>query len=442
MKKGTLKNVVMYLLTAVLSVLIIIYIGYHLTRAFSSGIETQAASVVTRENTLSVEGYIMRHETMIYPTASGTVNYTVPDGTKVSSGDVVVQVCSGESVRDRISEIDAELSLLENSWLGKNLTLSDTSGIDQQIGEQYETVCRRLAAGDIEYACYRRDSLLALLNKRRLVMKNISGDDYGERIEALKAEKAALTGETGDIVEEIKAGTAGYFYSTTDGYEKAFDSSKYSSMSLEDFRFMVSSEPNERFTAEGGCIGKVVTDYVWYLAIVLPAETYREIPKKTYYDVIFPYSSDARVRMKLEREVITAENDDVLLFFSCGEHPENFSFLRSQQVELVTESYTGYGVPFGAVHLDEEGQRGVYVLDGSTVRFRSVSILAQSGDGYVVAEYDTEAEAEADAALAAEMEGAEEEAIKAAQSGRLRGLRMYEFVIIKGKDLYDGKVIS
>ena len=61
------------------------------------------------------------------------------------------------------------------------------------------------------------------------------------------------------------------------------------------------------------------------------------------------------------------------------------------------------------------GATGVYVMQGSTVKFKPVNIL-YTGDNYVICEKN--------------------------ETGDTGKLRLYDEVIEKGKDLYDGKFIQ
>ena len=96
---------------------------------------------------------------------------------------------------------------------------------------------------------------------------------------------------------------------------------------------------------------------------------------------------------------------------------EDFDYTRRQTVEIKTAEYSGYKVPVSAVRL-ENGIKGVYILDSSTVRFREINPLFEK-DGWIVCE---------------EKDSSDEN-----QKNRLS---LYDFVITEGKDLYDGKVLS
>ena len=57
-----LKKTAGYILTAAVSVMIIVYILFHLFGEYDSGLETVAAEYVTMEQSITVEACILRNE--------------------------------------------------------------------------------------------------------------------------------------------------------------------------------------------------------------------------------------------------------------------------------------------------------------------------------------------------------------------------------------------
>ena len=103
---------------------------------------------------------------------------------------------------------------------------------------------------------------------------------------------------------------------------------------------------------------------------------------------------------------------------SASEMPGDFNYLRSQTVQIVERSYSGYRVPTSAVRV-VDGVRGVYVLEGSTVRFRRITPLTEL-DGYMIEQ---------------KQNTLDEDSVK-------YDLGYCELVITNGKDLYEGKIIE
>ena len=67
------------------------------------------------------------------------------------------------------------------------------------------------------------------------------------------------------------------------------------------------------------------------------------------------------------------ENGEVLLVFVTQEMPADFDFARTQRVSAVYGEVTGYRVPSSALRV-VDGQVGVYVRAGSTIRFRTADV--------------------------------------------------------------------
>ena len=85
-----------------------------------------------------------------------------------------------------------------------------------------------------------------------------------------------------------------------------------------------------------------------------------------------------------------------------------------ENVEIVEQSYSGYKIPSNAIRFNKENNSGVYVLRGKIISFIEVEIL-YSQEEYVI--------------------------VSASRTGG-RGLKLYDDVVIKGRDVYDGKVIN
>ena len=92
-------------------------------------------------------------------------------------------------------------------------------------------------------------------------------------------------------------------------------------------------------------------------------------------------------------------------------------------------SVSGYRIPSDSlVKLD--GEDGVYIIVGTVVEFRRVTVV-KKGEGYcIVKTYEEDR---------AELEKAEEEGI---QVVRPPYLKINDLIITSGNDLYDGKLLD
>lgn len=415
MDKQYLKQVGKYALSAILSVLVVAYIIYHLVNSFSMEVETMAADLVTVSETYTSDGYIFRNETVLSASDVGSVNFMFNDGARVRRGVAVANIYSGtntDEVNARMSDIERQIKILENSGIANDVTLSDSSVIDSKIDSLYYTMGSKLNSGDIDYVLRRKDELLTLMNKKQLILKSAGG--FKTRLAELQSEKASLTASLGGAHETLRANESGYIYTETDGYEGIFTLDAADNFTLNDFHKLIDTEPKISEKA----VGKIATDFIWYLACELPAVQQQYYKVGNSYTVRFPYSGDKEVPMKLNRIVTSSEEDSIVLVFSTGSVPEDFNFLRKQSVEIVQQSYTGYRIPVSCVRI-VDGVQGVYIKTGNVASFKEIVPLVEIDGYFIAAQQD-----------------------KVNDENYASKLGMYDLVIVKGKNLYENKIIQ
>ena len=415
--RSRLADLVVHIATIAVAAAALAYLGYHFFEGFSADIETEYATLVTDSDVVPLDAYIMRSESVIFAasaTSGHSVGYVFSDGTKVHGGQVVANIYTGDGSSDEaIVDLDRRIDLLESSNLTDGMTSSDTYVIDSKIQNYYYLIHQSTLLGNYSNLTKRRDELLTLINKRRILTGVTTG--YSDRIESLTAERALLSAGQDTIAESVEAPYAGYFYSTTDGYESTFSASKVESLTLAEFDKMLSSQPT-RYSDR--TVGKMVSDFNWYIVCETTRDSLRYFTKGYSYYVNFPYNDDISIKMTLSNIVSEVGSDHVLLVLETERIPEDFSFRRMQPVELVRSSYTGYRVPISAARL-VDGKQGVYIMIGNTIEFREIDILLEMDGYYIVAEQDPVNDPDYASKLG-----------------------LYDQIVVSGKNLYDGKLIS
>lgn len=415
--RSRLADLVVHIATIAVAAAALAYLGYHFFEGFSADIETEYATIVTDSDVVPLDAYIMRSESVIFAasaTSGHSVGYVFSDGTKVHGGQVVANIYTGDGSSDEaIVDLNRRIDLLESSNLTDGMTSSDTYVIDSKIQNYYYLIHQSTLLGNYSNLTKRRDELLTLINKRRILTGATTG--YSDRIESLTAERALLSSGQDTIAESVEAPYAGYFYSTTDGYESTFSASKVESLTLAEFDKMLSSQPT-RYSDRA--VGKMVSDFNWYIVCETTRDSLRYFTKGYSYYVNFPYNDDVSIRMTLSNVVSEVGSDRVLLVLETERIPEDFSFRRMQPVDLVRSSYTGYRVPISAARL-VDGKQGVYIMIGNTIEFREIDILLEMDGYYIVAEQDPVNDPDYASKLG-----------------------LYDQIVVSGKNLYDGKLIS
>ena len=417
-----LAGVLKYVISTVCSIGLVVFLMYHIIGSLTSDVETASISFTTQEQASEYDAYIFRGESLLYTSTTdvGNINFLLEDGTKVSVGEEVCQVYAGSASGDSgiaLAEIERKLELLRNSNLEENVNYSDTQLIDNAINNAYYTLLTRMADGAAGYAMAKSDDLISSMNQRLIITKHV--ENFDRQIRMLESERTALITGSGAAAESIYCDRAGYYYSDIDGFEEIFSSDKIENLTLDEYDSLVSSAADislQKNRAGGTNCGKIVTEYNWYIGVKITTEESRSYTEGYTYTVIFPYNSDLRISMILDRMILQADDNRVVLVFRTNTIPEHFSFLRRQTVQIVTNTWEGYKVPLSAVRIID-GVQGVYILEGYIVEFRRIEPLREI-DGYFICRENNGTEEDADM------------------------LELYDHIIINGKNLYSGKIIS
>lgn len=411
MDKEYLKRAAFYAVTALLGIAAVIYFIYHLLIAFDNSVIFEQAQLAVSNGSIVSDGYIFRDESVLFTDSDGVLESYFDDGEHVKANTELARVHSSSSGVDRqeIAKIDRQIRLLQSSNL-TSTSLYDTKYIDRQISEMYYLVCDKLSQGDFEYACQKTEDLNILLNQRQIITN--TRVSFNNEIAALQAKKESLSGSYDDHGVSVKTKNAGYYYSSTDGYEGIFSPELLPSITPDEFAELCKSEVQ---TYSGKYpAGKIVSTHNWYIVCTVDKIKASEFHEGQVYNVSFPYAGNEIIPFTLERVASSPNGQTALLILKTDIVPDGFVFNRSQKIEIVYSTTSGVRVPANALRVIN-GEYGVYILDENVVRFIKIDIIFE-GDGYYISqteypEDDTE-----------------------------RRLQEHDRIITAGKELYDGKI--
>ena len=451
--KDYLKKVLLRVAGTVLGLLMIAYIGYQIWHKVTSNVRCIPATPYTYTVKTTGEGYVFRSETVIESPGAGAVVSAVPAGTKVSANSEVASLYSsgGADVERMLADIDEQIALLSASSDTSNLTNRDVSKLDSETYSLITEIRRCAEQGRYSEAVSHKLNLITKVNKRNAASG--AGGDLAAQIAELERERASLTSALGTLLSVVRTPCSGWYYPDTDGYEKAFSADGIGSMTYDDFKSLVAS-PAADTSLDAG---KTVTSSVWYFACELSKSSLDQKVPGEKYTVFFPHNRGAKIVMTLEK--ICPGGDTGIAVFRTDKTPDGFDFARMQSYELLENEYTGFKVPKSAVRIID-GQTGVYVLTGEVVHFRKIEIMTEYESNYLVVmdhteTEETEAETNSDNdGVAQSPEWSPEDAQSAEsedtgvsesaepQKEEYRWLEVNENIIVSGKGLSDGRVIT
>ncbi len=282
---------------------------------------------------------------------------------------------------------------------------SQLEAISGQINEQHSALISCIVGGEYSDASALHNSFLEVMCKREITLQESTG--YSEKISALRARISELEALVSGDVQWIYAGGSGYFVSKVDGYEGELGFSDIDSLTEKRINDIVANPEK----SGGNAVGKLISDYTWRVAAVIDTEKMFGIYAGS--KVMLRVGSDSSL---LEAEVVSVENcgdGKSIYVFQCDRLTSAVVQGRTAHFKLVISSYGGLRVSRGAIRYDEEGERGVYIVRGTSLAFRKINVLYW-GEDYVICSQETGEDY----------------------------LKLYDRIVTEGKDLYEGKVVE
>jgi hypothetical protein len=395
------------LLSVLLSLSVVLYLGYQIYSLNHDVIQTEYALEYTHYQTLPLEGIFVRDEMVLTTSADGVVGYCQPTGSKVAAGHVVAKVFENSNqaaIQAQIDDITATINNLESlqtdgTQLSANIEILD-SRIDQAINKILYITDRGTTAGMESVS----DDLIQLLNKKQMVLGN-SGDFTGY-LASLKAEKASLESSLSTYTT-IMTDTPGYFINPIDGYENILDYHTITEISYEKLTEALFTKPN---TTEA--VGKMVSSNEWYFAATVDSSAAQYIGPDDMVDITLPLISDETYSCRVAALNIDYAEDTTVIVLHCSQMNQQLAQARIENAQLRLRTHRGLRVNQAALRV-VDGVTGVYVVSGITAKFRPVDILYSDTD-FAICAYD---------------------------AANTNSLVQYDEVIVRGGDLYDGKII-
>ena len=402
MKQGkSYFTVILWILLAAIAA----YFGYNVVSSLYAPLMTATVTPYEAGAGYYASGFVVREEELLY-SQYGTTVLNCAEGAHVAANDTVATGYRSEDAKTRqtrIDELSGQIEQLQYAWSAVS-SVYDQAALDADIAGDLAQLSRYLALRDMNSVSDLSPELKGLILRR-----TGSDSDSGSlqaRISTLQAELETLEAQSAGDTSAILAGKAGTFSAAVDGYESVLTPERLMEMAVAEFE---SVQPDE---TDANAIGRLVTSATWYYACVVPASELSGVEEGDRATLTFARDYYQPVTMRVAR-LGGNEAGSRLLVLSSDRALQNVTLLRQQSAEIVFTSYSGLRVPKSAVRV-ENGQTGVYILEGTLAKWKPITILHDTGESYVVT-LDTSS---------------------------TNNLWPGDELIINAKNLYDGKVVN
>lgn len=408
---------------AAIAVALVIYFGFYVAKVFSEPYTTALAYTYTSNDSAEAVGILVRQETVL-PAQTGIVDVTRSEGEKVGVGQSVAQVYRDSQAQTNQADLEAladQIQLLEYSSDGGGV--DSAAKLDENILQAVTALHAASGVGDYNQLEDQARTLKSTVLKRGYVYGNgLGAEELSQKLNDLKSQYAALKQQTSSSTSSVRAPQSGVFSTLVDGYETAVTPQTVFQLTPSSLSALLAGQGKEA----GGGMGKLITSTRWYFAAALPVSVAERLKEGSTATLRFSGDFDQDIDMRVD-QVGQAEGDKSVVVFSTDRYLSQTTLLRQQTAELIFNSWSGLRIPKQALRMEkstytdkETGQEvqnnrlGVYALLGGRAEFKTVEVVTEGDDYYVVRSTTDESDA----------------------------LRAGDEVIVRATELYDGQLLE
>lgn len=393
-----------------LIVIMSVFLLYQVYSSFFTPITTSAAQHITETEGISFTGMIIRNEKTIDRNTVGVVHLKVGDGERVAKDGVIADIYTSEAdslAVNRIEELKDKISNIETIQSYNDLAAVDIDLLNNKINDKLAEIIFMCGNGNLKEARNQSDTLLTMMNRKEMVIGNSA--DFTEQLTTLKGELSSLEASLSEPVSKITAERSGFFVSQVDGYENILETEN-----LEEY----TPEFMDKVTAENvnsdEKIGKIVSDYTWYIAAEVTADQSLKYKAGDIVKIKTLLKSNPYINVTVSAINLSEDRERAIILFSCQEMNSELATMRTGSMMIISGEYEGLRIERGALRVNDN-QTGVYIVSGMELKFVKVKVLYQTED-YVICEKSLASDS--------------------------TSLRLHDKVVVKGRNLYEGKIVD
>lgn len=401
------------LLSALLILFLLSYVGYQAYRYFFTPYKTEAVFEYTVAHEVGMQGIVLREEQLIGDRLSGIETYIFEDATWVSVGQPVVEFYadrrSDDGVR-QLREVEAELSRLRSAQDPAVNNFAATSILSREMRGYLGRLTSMASAGRFSSVPEMRPALTDLINRRQIATGKEK--DFSPRIAQLEEMRAKLAGGGGaQEGSSVKAPFSGYFAQSVDGYESLRLPDQVGKASFEELMELLGQKP-QAIPAEA--VGRMVLSPRWYFLAEMPGHSAQWLIEGREVELLFD-SVSGPVPATVLRVAQERDSEAAVVLFSSNIMNAELINLREAEATARFRWHSGLRVNTAAIRF-QNGERGVYILWEKEILFKKIDPIYEE-QGFVLSREHTHP----------------------ADTG---WVQMFDLVVTEGADLYDGKIVG
>jgi len=349
---------------------------------------TQRAEYAAQRVVLSAQAIFAREELVLEGQPGGGMVMLAGAGERVAKDESYAVLChSGQDAENmrRLQTLEQRLAWLREANQAGQYHARSAERLGRQVDDTFTEFLIALEQGEPA----RRAAAQEMFLRRATSLEAALGSalDLSGEIASVEAQLEALRAQTdAALYTPITAPESGDYYPMADGLEGVCTPAALRELTPEGY---------ERLRGAGAqpvqdSMGKLVTGFRWYVAVLLEAGAAQRLREGGSYTVAFPQESAGVFDMRVES--IRYSGGEAVAVLSCGEKDDTLQCLRTAKAEITLETVEGLRIPAAALRFLEKGEGqqrrevpGAYIVRGGKLHARDVDVLYQDSRIAVVA---------------------------------------------------------
>lgn len=374
-------------------------------------VETETVLTGTMENSSSHPALLIKSEYVITPEMDGNIRTLVKEGELVSSGKNIATVYKkdvDEDIQKKLAQVSDKINEIIESENAGGMFTGDRYKIEALISDKVRELTYCISTGDAEEAAKIKSQINTIYEKKL----NIDGDtDVASTLNSLLSEQREYENRLSGSKEELYSPRSGYFSVNMDSFEEVLTLKGAKDLSVKEFDSIAKKiEAKESDVSAMPSKCKIIDNFEWKIAIKVDKK--RAADFSVEEEVFVNFEGTEKENSATVESISEEQSGDCIIILSTTAYNPDVINVRYINVSLIKNRYTGLKVSNKAIH-EENGEKGVYVLVDTIVRFKKVKVLYSDATHSIVSE----------------------------NNGGDNPLLLYDEVILSGKNLYDGKSI-
>lgn len=395
-------------LRIIICIIAVVFVVHQVYSSAYKPITTVSAEYYTTVEGFSINGIVIREEKIITSDKVGTLHFTLSDGERVAKDGVIANIYSNAEASvtvNRIEQLTSRIADIEEMQSYNDVEAADITLVDTKINNSLNTMLRGIASGD--FSSFEENSAELLTNISRRQMITGEQTDFSARLTELKAELESLTATLPQPIGSIRTDASGYFVSGVDGYENMLSCENIEAVTPQYLDSLKSEE------VPSNAIGKIVSGYTWYIAAQVNISDSLKYKVGDSLTLKTTLKSSPELDVTVEKINTSQTDDAAVIIFSCQQMNSELASVRKGSMTIINSTYSGLKIPTKALRFQDD-KTGVFVRSGMAIKFVGVNVIYRT-DEYIICEQQVSSDTV---------------------------LRLYDDVVVKGKRLYDGKIVD